>query len=384
MRGIKEKYQTHHGVHITDAALIACVTQAHRYITERKLPDSAIDLLDEAAARLRMQQESKPEAIADLEREVLTLQIEFEALRKETDSVTVARRRQLQSELHTLQAEVERRSSSWAQERAALERRKGARARLAEARADLAIAERDGDLVRAGELTHAVLPRLEKELQQVLPNGEAHIAEVVSRATGIPSDRLMAAEKGKLMDMEASLAKQVCQTVPLAGSVRRTFRDVSPDGLDVVMGLCVVVGQPEALGVVSDAVRVARAGLQPAERPLGVFLFVGPTGVGKTQLCKALARQLFDSEEAITRLDMSEFSEQHSVSRLVGAPPGYVGYEEGGQLTEAVRRRPYALVLFDEFEKAHRDVSTMLLQERIVCHAARRGIGGGAAGEKGG
>mmetsp|Transcript_13663 Transcript_13663/g.32655 ORF Transcript_13663/g.32655 Transcript_13663/m.32655 type:complete len:510 (-) Transcript_13663:306-1835(-) len=296
-----------------------------------------------------MQQESKPEAIADLEREVLTMKIEFEALRKETDAASIARLAQLKAQLASRQAEVERRASAWGQERAALEKRKSARARLAEARAELAIAERDGNLGRAGELTHAVLPRLEKELAQwegaTTADGESHvgggllgeqvtahhIAEVVSRATGIPTDRLVAGEKHKLMQMEAALSKQV-------------------------------VGQPHALQVVSDAVRVARAGLQPAERPMGVFLFVGPTGVGKTQLCKALAQQLFDSEEAVTRLDMSEFSEQHSVSRLVGAPPGYVGYDEGGQLTEAVRRRPYAIVLFDEFEKAHRDVSTLLLQ----------------------
>jgi len=350
MRGLKDKYQAHHGVHITDGALIAAVTHAHRYISDRKLPDKAIDLLDEAASRLRMQQESKPEAIADTERRILTMQIELEALRKETGGAARARRSELQGELHALQSEADVANTQWAREREAFEQRKTARQRLQQARSDLASAERDGNLMQAGELTHAVIPRLESELLQwegAVPQANstegadggmlsehvtaADIAEVVSRATGIPVAQLELAERDKLSRLEAKLAEQV-------------------------------VGQEHALKVVADAVRVSRAGLQPPDRPLGVFLLVGPTGVGKTQLCKALAAQLFDSEEAVTRLDMTEYSESHSVSRMVGSPPGYVGYDEGGQLTEAVRRRPYAVVLLDEFEKAHRTVATTLLQ----------------------
>ena len=348
LRGLKEKYQLHHGVFITDAALVASVHHAHRYMSARKLPDSAIDLLDEAASRLRIQHESKPEPIADLEREVLTMQIELEALRRETGSLAQARRTELQQHLHSKQTEADEAKAAWERERDTLEQRKTARQRLQEARSDLANAERDGDLGKAGELTHAVLPRLERELQRWESEAgdkagdesggmlaeqvtAGHVAEVVSRATGIPASQLQLAERDKLMNMEAALAEQV-------------------------------VGQPEALKVVSDAVRVSRAGLQPPDRPLGVFLLVGPTGVGKTQLCKALAQQLFDTEDAVTRLDMTEYSERHSVSRLVGAPPGYVGYDEGGQLTEAVRRKPYSVVLLDEFEKAHREVATLLLQ----------------------
>lgn len=284
------------------------------------------------------------------------MQIELEALRRESGSAAQARRVELQASLHAVQAEADSAKAAWERERDALEQRKRARQRLQDARADLAAAERDGNLARAGELTHAVLPRLEAELKRWESEaasggaggaggegGEggggmlaeqvtaAHVAEVVSRATGIPASQLALAERDKLMHMEAALAEQV-------------------------------VGQPEALKVVADAVRVSRAGLQPPDRPLGVFLLVGPTCVGKTQLCKALAHQLFDTEEAVTRLDMTEYSERHSVSRLVGAPPGYVGYEEGGQLTEAVRRKPYSVVLLDEFEKAHREVATLLLQ----------------------
>merc|ERR1719440_2720798 len=349
MRGLKEKYQLHHGVFITDAALVAAVQHAHRYISDRKLPDKAIDLFDEAASRLRIQHESKPEPIADLEREVLTMQIELEALRRETGRVAADRRAELQGQLHVKQTEADDARAEWEKERNALEQRKTARQRLQQARVDLAGAERDGNLSRAGELTHAVLPRLEQELKKwesEAASGSddadgsgmlseqvtaADVAEVVSRATGIPASQLQLAERDKLLHLEAALAEQV-------------------------------VGQPEALKVVADAVRVSRAGLTPPDRPLGVFLLVGPTGVGKTELCKALAKQLFDTEEAVTRLDMTEYSERHSVSRLVGAPPGYVGYDEGGQLTEAVRRKPYAVVLLDEFEKAHREVATLLLQ----------------------
>ena len=365
LRGIKDKYQTHHGVYISDGALVAAVSHASRYLNERKLPDSAIDLLDEAAARLRLVQESKPEALADLEKKVLTMKIELEALRREAGQVAESRRQKLIRDLHATQAESQQRSTAWEREKGVNEQRKSARQRLQSAKADLAAAERDGDLVRAGELTHAVIPRLENEISQweealglggdgkggggVASGGAAsgggvggdadplsevvtaaHVAEVVARTTGIPADRLLSAEREKLLEMEAELGKQV-------------------------------VGQPEALSVVSNAIRVARAGLQSAERPLGVFLLAGPTGVGKTQLCKALADFLFDSPEALTRLDMSEYSERHSVSRLVGAPPGYVGYEEGGQLTEAVRRKPYSILLLDEFEKAHKEVATLLL-----------------------
>ena len=298
--------------------------------------------------------QSKPEPIAELERELLTMQIELEALRRETGSAAASRRAALQIDLHALQSQTDDALAAWAKERETLEQRKTARARLQQARADLAVAERDGNLARAGELTHAVLPRLEREVEQwesqatALAAGggggegggggmlaeqvtPAHIAEVVARATGIPAAKLQLAERDKLLRLEDAL------------------------GLEVV-------GQPHALKVVADAVRVSRAGLQPPDRPLGVFLLVGPTGVGKTQLCKALAKQLFDTEDAMTRLDMTEYSERHSVSRLVGAPPGYVGYEEGGQLTEAVRRKPYSVVLLDEFEKAHREVATLLLQ----------------------
>ena len=358
LRGLKEQYELHHGVHITDAALVSAVSFSHRYLSERKLPDKAIDLLDEAASRLRMQHESKPEPIADLEREVLTMQIELEALRRETGGAAASRRRELQALLHAKQSEADTMQAAWAREREALEQRKTAQQRLQQARNDLAAAERDGDYARAGELTHAVLPRLEREMKQWESEAgslggnddgsgvggddagggmlaeqvtAAHVAEVVSRATGIPASKLQLAERDKLLHLERALAEQV-------------------------------VGQPQALKVVADAVRVARAGLQPPDRPLGVFLLVGPTGVGKTQLCKALAKQLFDTEEAVTRLDMTEYSERHAVSRLVGAPPGYVGYEEGGQLTEAVRRKPYSVVLLDEFEKAHREVATLLLQ----------------------
>ena len=371
LRGLKERYQAHHGVTITDGAIVAAVTHAHRYVAERKLPDKAIDLLDEAAARLRMTQESKPDNIADLEREVLTMQIELAALRNEAGSgggsgggkggggggggggAVAARTAALQASLHAKQAEAAALNDAWGAQRGAHEQRKSAQQSLEVARQEEATAERDGNFARAGELTHAIIPRLEKELREweeqlegsgggagggagggVAPAdrvGPEQIAEVVAKATGIPVSRLMAGEREKLLEMEATLARQV-------------------------------VGQPEALRVVSDAVRVSRAGLQAAERPLGAFLLVGPTGVGKTQLTKALAEFLFDSADAVTRFDMSEYSERHSVARLVGAPPGYVGYDEGGQLTEAVRRRPYSLLLLDEFEKAHRDVATLLLQ----------------------
>jgi ATP-dependent Clp protease ATP-binding subunit ClpB len=346
LRGLKERYQAHHGIQITDAALVAAVTHAHRYVAERKLPDKAIDLIDEAAARVRMVQESKPEGVSDLEREVLGMQMELAALKKEGGGQAKARTVQLQGTLHAAQAEAARANAAWAKQRAAQEQHKTARQRLQQARAEVAGAQRDGNMARAGELTHAVIPRLESELLQWEEQtaaaasgagaaaeqvGAEQIAEVVARATGIPVSSLMAGERDKLLHMEARLAEQV-------------------------------VGQDEALRVVSDAVRVSRAGLQAAERPLGAFLLVGPTGVGKTQLTKALAQFLFDSPDAVTRFDMSEYSERHSVARLVGAPPGYVGYDEGGQLTEAVRRRPYSLLLLDEFEKAHRDVATLLLQ----------------------
>ena len=302
LRGLKERYQAHHGIPITDAALVAAVTHAHRYIAERKLPDKAIDLLDEAAARVRMVQESKPEGISDLEREVLGMQMELAALKKEGGGQAKARTAQLQGTLHAAQAEAARANAAWAKQRAAQEQHKTARQRLQQARAEVAGAQRDGNMARAGELTHAVIPRLERELLQWEEQtaavaggagaaaeqvGPEQIAEVVARATGIPVSSLLAGERDKLLHMEARLAEQV-------------------------------VGQDEALRVVSDAVRVSRAGLQAAERPLGAFLLVGPTGVGKTQLTKALAQFLFDSPDAVTRFDMSEYSERHSVARLAG------------------------------------------------------------------
>lgn len=345
LRGLKPKYQAHHGLRIKDGALVAAATLAKRYLTERKLPDSAIDLIDEAASRLRLQRESKPEELFDLDRQILVAQIELEALRRESDAPSAERRAVLEAELRERQARADELNRRWSKERAAVEAQKEAQLELEDARRRLERAQRDGDLMAAGELRHAVIPELEARsaaLETQVASGARGrllsdevtadtVAEVVARSTGVPVDRIVRGERDKLVSLEATLTKRV-------------------------------VGQPRAVTCVSDAVRVARAGLHDANRPLGAFLFVGPTGVGKTELCKALAQQLFDAESAMTRIDMSEYSERHSVSRLVGAPPGYVGYDEGGILTEAVRRRPYCVLLFDEFEKAHRDVGTLLLQ----------------------
>ncbi|MFC7396220.1 ATP-dependent chaperone ClpB [Chelatococcus sp. GCM10030263] len=343
LRGLKEKYEQHHGVRIQDAALVAAATLSNRYITDRFLPDKAIDLVDEAAARLRMQVDSKPEELDSIDREIVRLKIEAEALKKESDTASKDRLVRLEKELANLEEESRSLTTKWQAEKDKLGRAADLKKKLDEARNELAIAQRQGQYQRAGELAYGVIPGLEKELQEVeAQDGAAagvvqeavtpdNIAQVVSRWTGVPVDRMLEGEKEKLLKMEDALAKRV-------------------------------VGQEEAVEAVATAVRRARAGLQDPNRPIGSFMFLGPTGVGKTELTKALASFLFDDETAMVRLDMSEYMEKHSVARLIGAPPGYVGYEEGGALTEAVRRRPYQVVLFDEIEKAHPDVFNVLLQ----------------------
>ncbi|RHY51519.1 hypothetical protein DYB30_012788, partial [Aphanomyces astaci] len=347
LRGLKEKYEVHHGVRIADSALVQAATLAHRYISDRKMPDKAIDLVDEAASRLRLEQESKPEPIEALERKIIMRKIEMEALRKETDAASVKQRQIVQQDLAAMEAELKALMTEWNQEKARLEGLKTAKRRLEEARRELEAAPRHGNYARAGELLHSVIPQLEREVEHddsvadeepkhsKLLLGDAvtsdHIAMVVARATGIPVSNLLSGEKKRLLNMENLLETRV-------------------------------VGQLPAVKAVSDCIRLARAGLHAHNRPLGVFLFLGPTGVGKTELTKALGEFLFQDPSAMTRIDMSEYMEKHTVSRLIGAPPGYIGYEEGGTLTEAIRRRPYQVVLFDEFEKAHRDVSNLLLQ----------------------
>jgi len=343
LRGIKEKYEQHHKVRITDAALVAAATLSNRYITDRFLPDKAIDLMDEAASRLRMQVDSKPEELDEIDRRVIQLRIEQEALRKETDAASRDRLERLERELADLEQESAALTARWKAEKDKLGHAAELKRRLDEARNELAIAQRKGEYQRAGELTYGVIPGIETELKAMEAaasetNGmleEAvtpdHVAQVVSRWTGVPVDKMLEGEREKLLRMEDELAKRV-------------------------------VGQAEAVHAVSTAVRRARAGLQDPNRPIGSFMFLGPTGVGKTELTKALAAYLFDDEHAMVRIDMSEYMEKHSVSRLIGAPPGYVGYDEGGALTEAVRRRPYQVVLFDEIEKAHPDVFNVLLQ----------------------
>jgi ATP-dependent Clp protease ATP-binding subunit ClpB len=343
LRGLKEKYEQHHGVRIQDAALVAAATLSNRYITDRFLPDKAIDLIDEAAARLRMQVDSKPEELDSIDREIVRLKIEAEALKKEGDAASKDRLVRLEKELANLEEQSRSLTTKWQAEKDKLGRAADLKKKLDEARNELAIAQRQGQYQRAGELAYGVIPGLEKELTDVeAQDGAAagvvqeavtpdNIAQVVSRWTGVPVDRMLEGEKEKLLKMEDALAKRV-------------------------------VGQEEAVEAVSTAVRRARAGLQDPNRPIGSFMFLGPTGVGKTELTKALASFLFDDETAMVRLDMSEYMEKHSVARLIGAPPGYVGYEEGGALTEAVRRRPYQVVLFDEIEKAHPDVFNVLLQ----------------------
>jgi ATP-dependent Clp protease ATP-binding subunit ClpB len=344
LRGLKEKYEQHHKVRISDSALVAAATLSNRYITDRFLPDKAIDLMDEAASRLRMQVDSKPEELDELDRRIMQLKIEREALKKETDAASADRLNRLETELTSLEEEADALTARWQAEKQKLGLAADLKKQLDEARNELAIAQRQGEFQRAGELAYGVIPNLEKQLvaaeeqdgssagnmvqEVVTADGIAH---VVSRWTGIPVDRMLEGERDKLLRMEDELAKSV-------------------------------VGQGDAVQAVSRAVRRARAGLQDPNRPIGSFIFLGPTGVGKTELTKSLARFLFDDETAMVRLDMSEFMEKHSVARLIGAPPGYVGYEEGGALTEAVRRKPYQVVLFDEIEKAHPDVFNVLLQ----------------------
>ena len=338
LRGIKEKYELHHGVRITDGALVAAATLSNRYITDRFLPDKAIDLMDEAGSRLRMQVDSKPEALDELDRRVIQLKIEREALKKENDAASRDRLVKLEKELAELEEKSNAMSSAWKAEKDQLQETQKLKERLDQARSEVEVAQRNGDLTRASELIYGVIPALEFKLNEgsdgKLVNEavtEEGIAAVVSRWTGVPVDKMLEGERGKLMRMEDALRKRV-------------------------------VGQEEGLKAVADCVRRARAGLQDPNRPIGSFLFLGPTGVGKTELTKALAEFLFDDEKAMVRIDMSEFMEKHAVSRLIGAPPGYVGYDEGGVLTEAVRRRPYQVILFDEVEKAHEDVFNVLLQ----------------------
>ncbi len=341
LRGIKEKYELHHSVRISDAALVAAATLSHRYITDRFLPDKAIDLMDEAASRLRMEVDSKPEELDALDREIMQKQIEAEALKKETDKASKQRLEKLERELGDLQQRSAEMAAQWQAERDRLEGARALKEQLDQARAELDLAKREGDLAKAGELSYGVIPDLEKALQDAEDNentklveeavGPEQIAEVVERWTGIPTSKMLEGDREKLLRMEDEIGRRV-------------------------------IGQNAAVRAVANAVRRARAGLNEESRPLGSFLFLGPTGVGKTELTKAVAEFLFDDDNAMVRIDMSEFMEKHAVSRLIGAPPGYVGYDEGGVLTEAVRRRPYQVVLFDEVEKAHPDVFNVLLQ----------------------
>ena len=344
LRGLKEKYELHHGVRISDSALVSAATLSNRYITDRFLPDKAIDLMDEASARLRMAVDSKPEALDELDRRIIQLKIEREALRKEDDEASKTRLARLETELAGLEEDSDVMTARWLAEKERLAGGTKLKEQLDQARTELELAQRKGDLGRAGELAYGVIPDLERRLKdaeahEAQPGSDMveevvtpdHIAQIVSRWTGVPVDRMLEGERDKLLRMEDELAKRV-------------------------------IGQGEAVEAVSRAVRRARAGLQDPNRPIGSFMFLGPTGVGKTELTKALAQFLFDDETAMVRLDMSEFMEKHAIARLIGAPPGYVGYDEGGVLTEAVRRRPYQVILFDEIEKAHPDVFNVLLQ----------------------
>ena len=341
LRGLKEKYELHHGVRINDAAIVAAATLSNRYIADRFLPDKAIDLIDEAAARLRMAVDSKPEELDELDRRIIQLKIEQEALKRESDQASKDRLVKLETELADLQEKSDALTSRWRAEKDKLGHAQKIKEQLEAARNELVQAQRKGEYQRAGELTYATIPALEKQLAEtegkesdVLVDEAVtadHIAQVVSRWTGVPVDRMLQGERDKLLKMEIEIGKRV-------------------------------IGQKQAVHAVSTAVRRARAGLQDPNRPMGSFMFLGPTGVGKTELTKALAQFMFDDDSAMVRIDMSEYMEKHSVSRLIGAPPGYVGYDEGGALTEAVRRRPYQVVLFDEIEKAHSDVFNVLLQ----------------------
>jgi len=343
LRGLKERYEVHHGVDITDPAIIAAAQLSYRYIADRQLPDKAIDLIDEAASRIRMELDSKPEVMDKLERRLIQLKIEREAMKKDSDEASKKRLTILETQIHDLEIEFSDLEEIWKAEKAAIQGSANIKEKLEQVRSELETARRNNDLTRMSELQYGTIPELERQLDlasqaemqemTLLRNNvtEAEIAEVVSKWTGIPVAKMLNGEREKLLNMEENLGKRV-------------------------------IGQKEAIKAVSNAVRRSRAGLSDPDRPNGSFLFLGPTGVGKTELCKALANFLFDTEEAMVRIDMSEFMEKHSVARLVGAPPGYVGYEEGGYLTEAVRRRPYSVILLDEVEKAHADVFNILLQ----------------------
>lgn len=345
LRGIKERYETHHGVRITDGALVAAATYSNRYITDRFLPDKAIDLVDEAASALRLQQESKPDPIRELDRQIMTIQIELESLRKETDIASKERRERLEETLRKKQDEVKVLMDKWEQERSELQKIKSTQEELERARFELELAQREGNFAKASELRYSKIPELEQQLPKENETAAEKssdsllhdsvtaddIASVVSRTTGIPVSKLMRGESEKLIRMEDALRAHVR-------------------------------GQDEALTAVANAIRMQRAGLSGDNRPIASFMMLGPTGVGKTEVCKRLAEFLFSTQQAVIRFDMSEFSEKHTVSRLIGSPAGYVGYEDAGQLTEAVRRKPYAVLLFDEWEKAHKDISTLLLQ----------------------
>jgi ATP-dependent Clp protease ATP-binding subunit ClpB len=341
LRGLKEKYEVHHGVRITDAAIVSAATLSNRYITDRFLPDKAIDLIDEAASRLRMEVESKPEEIDEVDRKLIQLKVEREALKKETDAASKERLQQLVDEIEGLEAKSQSLTAQWKAEKQKIDDAQKLKERIDQAKNEVEQAQRSGNFARAGELTYSVIPDLTKRLEAAEEAAEHRmlnevvkeedVAGVVSRWTGIPVDKMLTGERDKLLTMEKVIGGRV-------------------------------IGQGEAVKAVSDAVRRARAGLQDPNRPIGSFLMLGPTGVGKTELCKALAGFLFDDDQAMVRIDMSEFMEKHAVSRLIGAPPGYVGYEEGGVLTESVRRRPYQVILFDEVEKAHPDVFNVLLQ----------------------
>jgi ATP-dependent Clp protease ATP-binding subunit ClpB len=346
LRGLKERYEVHHGVDITDPAIVAAATLSHRYISDRQLPDKAIDLVDEAASRIRMEIDSKPEVMDRLDRRIIQLKIEREALKKDEDKATRARLKTLEEELEELEREYSDYEEQWTAEKVAVQGSKTIKEELERARIELETAHRAGDLARMSELQYGRIPELEKQLQQAaeLEQGDQsenrllrnkvqadEIAEIVSRWTGIPVSKMMEGEQEKLLRMEEEIGKRV-------------------------------VGQEEAVTAVANAIRRSRAGLSDPNRPNGSFMFFGPTGVGKTELTKALAAFMFDTEDAMIRLDMSEYMEKHSVARLIGAPPGYVGYDEGGYLTEAVRRKPYSVILLDEIEKAHPDVFNVLLQ----------------------